>query len=120
MAWAGPTSAKPVWCATTGKTGPTAQSVSCVTKDPKEENPTIAMVEYPNSQGVARSQSGTKLNPHPLTGEGQTVSDVSQLPMSVPANYTKFTNQTELGRFLTEQYHIRPPNELSSCEVCHR
>jgi hypothetical protein len=124
MAWAGPTTAKPVWCATTGKgtsgTGPTAQSVSCVTKDPKEQNPVVAMLELPDSQGVAGSQSGTKLNPHPRTGEGQTVSDVGQLSMSVPANYTKFTNQMELGRFLTEQYHIRTANELSSCEVCHR
>jgi len=31
-----------------------------------------------------------------------------------------FTNQADLGRYLTEQYHIRPPNELTSCETCHR
>jgi hypothetical protein len=121
MAWAGPSSTKPVWCATTGKTGPTAQAVSCTTTDPKNENPTVAMLEAPtNSQGVAASQSGTKLNPHPRTGEGQTVSDVNPIAMLVPASYQKFTSQMELGHFLTEQYHIRSANELSSCEVCHR
>jgi hypothetical protein len=121
MAWAGPTTQKPVWCATTGKGGATAQAVSCVTKDPTGENPQVAMLEGTNSQGVARSQSGTKLNPHPLTGEGQTVSDVAPLGTpQMPLSYTKYTDQMALGRFLTENYHIRAPNELSSCEVCHR
>jgi len=32
----------------------------------------------------------------------------------------KFTSQEDLGKFLTDKYHIRTPNELSSCEVCHR
>jgi len=31
-----------------------------------------------------------------------------------------FTSQEELGKYLTQQYHIRTPNELSSCETCHR
>jgi Cytochrome c3 len=31
-----------------------------------------------------------------------------------------FTSQEELGKYLTRQYHIRTPNELSSCETCHR
>jgi hypothetical protein len=34
--------------------------------------------------------------------------------------YQKFTSQSELGKFLTVQYHIRTATELSSCEVCHR
>jgi len=38
----------------------------------------------------------------------------------MPASYQKFTSQTDLGRYLTSQYHIRPPNELTSCETCHR
>ena len=38
----------------------------------------------------------------------------------MPASYTKFTSQMELGKYLTAQYHIRTPNELSSCETCHR
>jgi hypothetical protein len=40
--------------------------------------------------------------------------------MPVPANYTKFTSQRELGNYLIDHYHIRKPNELASCEVCHR
>jgi hypothetical protein len=35
-------------------------------------------------------------------------------------HYEKFTSQDQLGHFLLKQYHIRTPNELSSCEVCHR
>jgi len=64
------------------------------------------------------AQSGTDLQPHPTTGEGQTVSDAPV--MAIPASYTKYTSQAELGKFLTAQYHIRTANELSSCEVCHR
>ena len=33
-------------------------------------------------------------------------------------SYTKFTSQRELGNYLIDNYHIRKPNELSSCEVC--
>ena len=42
--------------------------------------------------------------------------------MMAPARptYTKFTSQRELGNFLIDHYKIRKPNELSSCEVCHR
>jgi len=36
------------------------------------------------------------------------------------ASYTKFTSQDQLGKFLVAHYKIRTPNELSSCEVCHR
>jgi hypothetical protein len=35
-------------------------------------------------------------------------------------NFERFNSQRELGVYLTKQYHIRPPNELTSCEVCHR
>jgi len=116
MAWAGPSGEKPVWCTTTGKGGPTAQQVSCVTKDPSSQNPELAQLDKP--AGLGKEQSGTDLEPHPTTGEGQTVSDMPQIAM--PASYQKFTSQMELGKFLTAQYHIRTANELSSCEVCHR
>jgi len=116
MAWAGPSGDKPVWCTTTGKGGPTAQQVSCVTKDPSGQNPELAQLDKP--AGLGKEQSGTDLEPHPTTGEGQTVSDMPQIAM--PASYQKFTSQMELGKFLTAQYHIRTANELSSCEVCHR
>jgi hypothetical protein len=38
----------------------------------------------------------------------------------MPASYQKFTSQMELGKYLTAQYHIRAPEQLSSCETCHR
>ena len=116
MAWAGPSSDKPVWCASTGKAGATAQSVACTTKDPSGSgNPEIAML-----QGQSGSQSGTRLEPHPLSGEGQTVSDASPSVGLLPTSYRKFTSQDDLGRYLTAQYHIRTANELASCETCHR
>ena len=116
MAWAGPSTDKPVWCTSTGKGGPTAQQVSCVTKDPTSANPEVAQLTKP--EGIGGTQSGTRLNPHAREGEGDTISDVPQIMM--PASYTKFTSQMDLGHFLMDKYHIRNANELSSCEVCHR
>ena len=116
MAWAGPTSEKPVWCAAAATSGPTAQGVSCVTKDPSNSNPLVAQLEKP--AGLGKEQSGTNLEPHPRTGEGQTVSDMPQI--ALPSSYVKFTSQIDLGHFLLDKYHIRTGNELSSCEVCHR
>jgi hypothetical protein len=63
------------------------------------------------------------LTPDPLTG--------MRLPSLTPANLptvrvvrgfsiAKFTSQDELGHFLADHYKIRTPNELASCEVCHR
>jgi hypothetical protein len=121
MSWAGPSSDKPVWCTTTKNTYgtdiPTAQGVSCVTKDPTA-NPEVAQLEGPRGMGMESKGSGTKLEPVPLTGAGQTMSDMPQ--MAMPASYTKFTSQIDLGHYLTDKYHIRTANELSSCEVCHR
>jgi hypothetical protein len=116
MAWAEPSTDKPVWCAPTGKgasgTGPTAESVACVTKDPSSGgNPEIAMLQ---------AQAGMNLQPHAFSGAGQAVSDGPPMAVLVPASYRKFTSQIDLGRYLTSQYHIRPPNELTSCETCHR
>jgi hypothetical protein len=106
MAWQGPSTDKPVWCGVTKDAlhtdVPTAQSVSCVTKEPK--SPQIAMLE---------TQPGL-LQP-------ATTKPVSDAPAAMlPVSYQKFESQTELGNFLTDKYHIRTANELSSCEVCHR
>ncbi len=123
MAWAGPTSDKPVWCGSTGKAGPTAQGVTCTTTDPSGKEPQITMLQNlvgGAPGGQAGSQSGTNLQPHPRTGEGETVSDVPPMAMMMPASYQKFTSQIDLGHYLMNNYHIRSANELSSCEVCHR
>jgi hypothetical protein len=116
MAWAGPSTDKPVWCAPTGKgasgTGPTAQSVACVTKDPAAVGPEIAML-----------QAQVGLNPmqqHSIASANLAASDGPPMTVMMPASYRKFTSQIDLGRYLTSQYHIRPPNELTSCETCHR
>ncbi len=34
--------------------------------------------------------------------------------------YEKPDNQDELGKKLVAEYHIRTPQELTSCTVCHR
>jgi hypothetical protein len=116
MAWAGPSTDKPVWCTATGVKGPTAQGVSCVTTDPNSSNPEVAQLDKP--KGLGKEQSGTNLQPVPMNGNGQTVSDMPVIAM--PASYVKFTSQIDLGHYLEGMYHIRTANELSSCEVCHR
>jgi len=45
---------------------------------------------------------------------------LENVSLEQPAGAQTFTSQKELGRYLTAQYHIRPPNELTSCETCHR
>ncbi len=117
MAWAGPASNKPVWCTTTGKPGPTSGDVSCTTTDPTGQNPEFAQAEPPTPIGQGKPESGTNLQPHPLSEPGS-VSDVPVIAM--PASYQKFTSQIDLGHYLMQQYHIRSANELSSCETCHR
>ncbi len=118
MAWAGPSSDKPVWCTATGKPGPTSGDVSCTTTDPGTgQNPELAQAEPPTPIGQGRPQSGTNLQPHPQSEPGS----VSNVPViTMPANYQRFTSQTDLGHYLMQQYHIRSANELSSCETCHR
>lgn len=32
----------------------------------------------------------------------------------------KFMDQMSMGKYLVAQYHIRTPNEIQSCETCHR
>ena len=134
MAWGGPSGDKPVWCAETVKNGsanggyvngvrtPTAQAVTCTTSDPSSAgNPEVAFLQTAKSPGGdGRGQAGTQLQPHPTEGDSKTVSDVGPAGMPVPISYHKFTSQTDLGKYLTGQYHIRTANELSSCEVCHR
>ncbi|MGA9583695.1 MAG: cytochrome c3 family protein [Terracidiphilus sp.] len=104
MAWEAPASDRPVWCAVTEvKEGtPTAQSANCTTKDPTGEGPQMAALQMPSS---------------PVTGQA---SDAPATEVPAALHYEKFTSQDQLGHFLLKQYHIRTPNELSSCEVCHR
>lgn len=122
MAWAGPSSDKPVWCASTVKGGATAQNVACTTTNPGAAGTEVAMLQnagIPTNAGGS-AQSGTRMEQPENLGRGQTVSDGPPTGIMVPASYQKFTSQIELGKYLTSQYHIRTPAELSSCETCHR
>jgi hypothetical protein len=107
MAWEAPADDRPVWCSTSDvQPGtPTAQSANCTTKDPTGEGPqmaSMAALQIPNAPA-----------------NGQT-SDAPAGMVPAALHYEKFTSQDQLGHFLLKQYHIRTPNELSSCEVCHR
>ena len=104
MAWEAPADDRPVWCSVSDvQPGtPTAQGVSCTTKDPTAEGPQMAALQVPAAPGTGQA------------------SDAPAAMVPAALHYEKFTSQDELGHFLVKQYHIRTPSELSSCEVCHR
>ncbi len=112
MAWQGPSSAAPVWCAGGNVSGvPTAQTVNCTLNDPSSSGPQLASLEIP---ALANDQTRAT--------SGNTGASFTTVPAPVPVSqhYTKFTDQEALGKYLTSQYHIRPPQELTSCDTCHR
>ena len=124
MAWSGPTTEKPVWCAETGKAAPTAQSVRCVTKDPGAAPNQLAMLQGNignnlGADGRSNRGSGVSIQQGPEVGVGSVYSDVQPAGI-LPAAYHKFTSQDALGTYLADKYRIRTPHELQSCEVCHR
>jgi hypothetical protein len=105
MAWEAPADERPVWCAVNGdKDGqPTAEAVSCVLQNPVgsgPQNPQVASLQLPGKPGLA--------------------GDVRPAVQAASVTYRKFTSQDELGHFLLQQYKIRNPRDLQSCEVCHR
>jgi hypothetical protein len=116
MAWQKPSSDHPVWCSVGNEQRgvPTAQSVNCVMQDPAKP-------------GAAVPVASLALPP---PGEVETVMQPSNGTMATAIysgggllnapDYEKFTSQDQLGHFLVANYKIRTPNELSSCEVCHR
>jgi hypothetical protein len=66
-------------------------------------------------------EAATTPVPEPGIHQSGTVSDAGTASLPPPpVSYVKFTDQTRLGHFLVDQYHIRTPRELSSCETCHR
>jgi hypothetical protein len=105
MAWEAPAEDRPVWCSVADvQSGvPTAQGVSCTTKDPVS----LSVVEVASLE-------------LPLSGAGGLTSDVAAASTTAAPVYKKFTSQDELGHFLVDRYKIRNPKDLTSCEVCHR
>ena len=110
MAWEQPAEDRPVWCSAVGVNAgvPTAQSVSCVTRDPAASPEAMASLNSPHLMLTAALVSDT--------GTGMTALNQPHAQMQ----YHKFTSQDELGHFLLDQYKIRTPKDLTSCEVCHR
>jgi hypothetical protein len=149
MAWAGASREHPVWCTQLTALGPTADQVSCTTKDPHAggANPEIAMLQnppvgpptnggmngsqaqpgegsqgspqQPGQPGMTRSQSGT-MGGVPYPENGSGVTESNVPVIRMPASYQEFTDQKQLGLYLMDKYHIRTANQLSSCETCHR
>ncbi len=109
MAWESPSDDHPVWCAATENRPdvPTAQSVSCMTRNPS------------TTQGTARAEmAALQLPAAAVSGVADDV-----VPAAAPAalpQYREFTSQDELGHFLLDHYKIRTPKDLTSCETCHR
>ena len=100
MDWKNPSGDHPVWCTAAPNEDdvPTAQRVSCTTKDPTHSGPEEALLEMPGGgAGAAPAASAT---PAP--------------------SYEKFTSQDELGHFLLVHYKIKSPRLITSCETCHR
>src|SRR5579875_175397 len=106
MAWRSPAPDHPVWCsAQPNQPGvPTAQSVSCTTRDPSSgAGDEMAALQLP-AAGAASAAAG----------------DAAPAAVPVSVSYRKFTRQDDLGHFLLEHYNIRNSRDLMSCEVCHR
>ena len=130
MAWAGPSSLKPVWCAETGKFRPDGAGCQLHHEGPEERQPAAGdaaggpIEQHPNSgkPHVQRASQTTaaayRCSPEALHGAGRP-SRCGPMPL-LPASYHKFTSQAALGTYLADKYRIRTPNELQSCEVCHR
>jgi hypothetical protein len=95
---------------------PTSEIYNMAWEKPSSDRPVWCAVDDEKS-GVPTAESVNCVTKEPA--EGIKLASLS-LPAAQGSPYQKFTNQDELGRFLVVHYKIRTPNELASCEVCHR
>jgi hypothetical protein len=96
---------------------PTSEIYNMAWEAPSKDRPVWCAVGDERS-GVPTAESvqcGTKAPTEGIEMASYIGHDLINVP-----EYKKFTSQDELGRFLVQHYKIRTPNELSSCEVCHR
>ncbi len=125
--WEKPAEDRPVWCAAGGKGDgemsgvPTAEAVSCTTKDPATHPEKLAELRPPSlsetaSAAVPKLAMVGTVSPGPFKPASGMVFFVGGSTLTVQ----KFTSQDELGHFLLDHYRIRTPKDLTSCEVCHR
>jgi hypothetical protein len=114
MAWEAPATDRPVWCVVGDESNgtPTAESVSCITTDPAGSKGLAAKLPP-----ALLKETGWVPGSGPVVVRRIVAFSPGQGP---PPLFQKFTSQDELGHFLVDHYKIRTPNELSSCEVCHR
>jgi len=89
---------------------PTSQIYNMAWEAPSEERPVWCAAGNARA-GVPTAQSVDCVAKEP----GENSFGAEGAPV-----YRKLTSQNELGHFLVDQYKIRPPSELTSCEVCHR
>lgn len=54
------------------------------------------------------------------TGNCSLTGPNDQLTGQAMKNPKKFIDQMSMGKYLVAQYHVRTPNEIQSCETCHR
>lgn len=118
MAWKGPSTLHPVWCTNQPTTPgvPTAQLVNCTLQNPDNDGAQIATLDVPPSPrtGPQSPQFNDMKNWSSPAGG----SIYAQVPVN--PHFIKFTDQKSLGNYLLVQYHIRPPQQLASCDTCHR
>jgi ferredoxin len=114
MAWEAPSEEHPVWCAAGNERAgvPTAQSVDCATEE-RGGNPVGAGGE---KAALGLPATGA----HGQAGNSDSAGNLAAAALGTAPVYRKLTSQNELGHFLVDQYKIRTPRELTSCEVCHR
>ena len=104
MAWEAPAEDRPVWCAVTEVKDRHADRAERQLHYKRSHRRRAADGGFADAE-FACNRSGKRCPGH-------------EVPAAL--HYEKFTSQDQLGHFLLKQYHIRTPNELSSCEVCHR
>jgi hypothetical protein len=80
---------------------PTGEVYNMAWEKPSGERP-VACAASDEKSGVLTAESVRCVTKESMQGANQ------------------FTSQDQLGSFLVAHYKIRTPNELSSCEVCHR
>jgi hypothetical protein len=108
MAWAGPSTDKPVWCTVTQNTYGTkrAHRAGRLLRAPRTRrnaNPEVAQLEAHRLRHRAAAASASD--------EGDTISDCSAV--GAARQLPEVHQPDDLGHYLEGQYHIRTANELS-------
>jgi hypothetical protein len=96
---------------------PTSEIYNMAWEEPSSGKPVQCV---PTGKGAAGSGTTTAQSVNCTVVKAKPEGGAETVAMEQPAGAQTYTSQMDLGRYLTAQYHIRPPNELTSCETCHR